>query len=325
MSYYFPHKHTRFTVVPDWLMRRPELGVTAKVVWGKISFYCRYGCHTAVTIDRLATDIACAERTIRRAITELKEAGLIEVQQPGLNQPNEYWMLLHEWMDDLPEDAFSGDEDDVQAGPVKMTTPAYRTGQNDHSGPVDMTGPSLYQQEVLELHTSRGARRAEKAKGSTFGNQEGDQVTDIGAAVEEPPRRRRSEAPPGGVQAASVTPLHKPTSAVGLVAEFHRRLNEVRPNAGATLSKATLGRSIRGWLDSGWDPVVIRKMIDVYFTRRDQVKAAKDPIRRFVFERAELYDTATKKLRETDVTVYTQEATDAWAYQPTAAGQTWGL
>ena len=78
-----------FVQVPMLLMEADDLGAGAKFTYGILLRYhwegMRYPGHAA-TAERFAL----AERTLRRYLSELEDAGVIEVERPGLGETNSY-------------------------------------------------------------------------------------------------------------------------------------------------------------------------------------------------------------------------------------------
>src|SRR5947209_3654985 len=83
----------RFAKVPHVVMRDGRLSQGAKVLYGAIGEYQRQNDCAWPGQRLLAADEGCSERQVRRYLHELKEAGLLVVQQRGLNHTNRYFLL----------------------------------------------------------------------------------------------------------------------------------------------------------------------------------------------------------------------------------------
>jgi len=84
-----------FVQPPMVVLRDPDLSAGAKVAYGALLWYAWRGAdypgQTAV-----AEEFGMSERSIRTYLGELSNRGYVEVQRPGLGQPNTY-VLLSPW------------------------------------------------------------------------------------------------------------------------------------------------------------------------------------------------------------------------------------
>ena len=96
-------------MIPNWLMSRQEIGSSAKLVYARLAQYAGKVGRCFPKQESIAREIGVSERTVRNAIEELEKNGLIIVSQVGLQMPNEYAFLHHEWMD-LSAMDFIGDD-----------------------------------------------------------------------------------------------------------------------------------------------------------------------------------------------------------------------
>jgi GntR family transcriptional regulator len=74
---------TKFTTIPIWILRNPDLSITAKAVYCDLQSYVNLSEDDAVcwpSIRRIARDLATTPPVIVRAIAELVKAGIIEKQ-----------------------------------------------------------------------------------------------------------------------------------------------------------------------------------------------------------------------------------------------------
>jgi hypothetical protein len=81
-----------FTSVPNLVLRSRRLNSTAKVVYGLLLSYAWEKDHTWPGQHLIAAHLDATTRTVRNALTDLKAAGLISVEQRGLRQTNVYWI-----------------------------------------------------------------------------------------------------------------------------------------------------------------------------------------------------------------------------------------
>jgi hypothetical protein len=89
--------------IPDWLVRRTEISVGAKVVYGFLSGntcmpgYPDYRVASDLKMCSIAKAIGVSERSVRNWINELEAAKLVQVQTLGWGRPNLYHFLEHPW------------------------------------------------------------------------------------------------------------------------------------------------------------------------------------------------------------------------------------
>jgi hypothetical protein len=83
----------RFAIVPEALIFDPELNATAVRVYAGLARYVDVAGKAWPGLETLAERIGCNEKTIRRAVTDLKRAKWLEVKRRGLGLPNLY--VLH--------------------------------------------------------------------------------------------------------------------------------------------------------------------------------------------------------------------------------------
>lgn len=82
-----------FTAIPNVILRHPRLSYGAKVTFGVLLSYAWQDNFCWPAQERLAQDLCCSERQVRRFLQELKADGIIEWKQQGLNLPNIYYIL----------------------------------------------------------------------------------------------------------------------------------------------------------------------------------------------------------------------------------------
>lgn len=130
-KYIAPYGKSKGTVVPAWLLSRPEVNISAKIMYGQLVKHAgrgRFFCWPSVST--LARALGMGERTVRRAIEELERHNLIEVSVRH-GHSSVYHFLEHPW---IPVDPGQGD------GP-----PRWGSQRDRHLGqvasPVRTSGP----------------------------------------------------------------------------------------------------------------------------------------------------------------------------------------
>src|SRR5919199_4237426 len=81
-----PNLRTGFTQVPRLILRARGLSNTAKLVYALLLDYAWQQGSCFPGQQQLAADLDTTERTIQRALTELRDYGLIAWQRRGLRQ-----------------------------------------------------------------------------------------------------------------------------------------------------------------------------------------------------------------------------------------------
>lgn len=94
-----PYKMFVGSFLPNWLRKRKEISMVAKVVYARLAQYagedgCCYPKQETI-VDEVGSSIA----SVKRAIKELVIYKLIEIEKRGLTKANVYYFLHHEWMD----------------------------------------------------------------------------------------------------------------------------------------------------------------------------------------------------------------------------------
>ena len=84
--------------IPNWLLERKEISMNAKGVYARL---CQFAGPNGRCYPRRATvakECGMHISSVDRAIRELKEKKLIECVRQGLNRPNFYYFLIHQWI-----------------------------------------------------------------------------------------------------------------------------------------------------------------------------------------------------------------------------------
>ena len=81
-----------FTAIPNVILRHRKLSYGAKVTFGVLLSYAWQDNFCWPAQERLAQDLCCSERQVRRFLQELKTNNIVDWRQQGLNQPNIYYI-----------------------------------------------------------------------------------------------------------------------------------------------------------------------------------------------------------------------------------------
>jgi hypothetical protein len=95
-----PYKMFIGAFVPNWLMERTEISPGAKLAYGRLCQYAGKNGRAFPCQDTFATALGISDRQLRRYLAELEEHSLVSVLCRGLNRPNEYSFLDHQWISD---------------------------------------------------------------------------------------------------------------------------------------------------------------------------------------------------------------------------------
>lgn len=82
-----------FTAIPNIILRHSRLSYGAKVTFGVLLSYAWQDNFCWPAQERLAQDLTCSDRQVRRFLQELKASCIIDWKQQGLNRPNVYYIL----------------------------------------------------------------------------------------------------------------------------------------------------------------------------------------------------------------------------------------
>lgn len=109
--------------VPNWLMRQAYVSPGAKLCYAVLCQHAGADGRCFPRQSTLADELATSIRQVRRYLDELIKHQLIEEVQHGLNTPNDYLFLHHEWMQEfrndrnpLPIKGHSGEDINVRSG-----------------------------------------------------------------------------------------------------------------------------------------------------------------------------------------------------------------
>jgi hypothetical protein len=82
-----------FAAFPTKILRNASVTVGARLTYGLLLSYAWQEDFCFPAQEQLAKDLGMTDRNVRRFLVELKEKGLIDWKQLGLNKPNRYYIL----------------------------------------------------------------------------------------------------------------------------------------------------------------------------------------------------------------------------------------
>lgn len=236
--------------IPEWLMRSSAVSSGAKLTYARL---CRYagkdGAFANPRLEELAEEIAVSKRSVQNYLAELEEAGLIEAEQVGLNQPNRYYFLWSSMID--------GDE----VGVAEVATPEWQTSATQDR--QDPATPSSLRESASES-SSRASRRdvekpakASRKKRPAVDSDEGQERTgSLPDDAEPEPTNLRLLKPRRGWTTTT------------LVESFTRRALAATdvPTSARDTVKGALGTTLKKWQAEGTaTPDEIAKAMETFF------------------------------------------------------------
>ncbi len=79
-----------FTQVPNCILNSTELSFAAKVIYAKLLSYAWHNNRVFPGQDTMAAEIGTSQPTVARAIGELEDQGLLQIQRRGQGKTNLY-------------------------------------------------------------------------------------------------------------------------------------------------------------------------------------------------------------------------------------------
>lgn len=261
--------------LPNWLIRS-AINPGAKILYGRMT---RYAAKTGRCNPRQETLAAAmgglSTRVIRKYLTELQDAGLVQSTQRGLQRSNEYTFLWHAWMDEeLCENNPGWEPPD----------------RNERAAPewAERSAPFLIMSNRTSTNGPRGARstgEAEKPQRKPRGIKA--RADDNDAALDEslhPAFGRRSPQP-------------KLRSGAGLAQQFRLKTSKAFPTPGPQpYSPKRFGEHMLAWQQEGIPAEVIVVMIDLFC--RSKAPPGLPLWRGFLADRQKLYEKARTIVRD---------------------------
>jgi hypothetical protein len=122
--------------VPNWLQCRSEISQGAKLAYARLAQHAGERGDCFPRQSTLAVELGKSERTANEYIRELVKCGLIEVERPGLGQPNRYFFLEHAWIEfGPPRPASSRPDQNNPSAPNRKNSSALET--QEPSAPIN--------------------------------------------------------------------------------------------------------------------------------------------------------------------------------------------
>lgn len=147
-----------FTAIPNAILRHPRLSYGAKVTFGVLLSYAWQDDFCWPAQERLAHDLVCSIRHVRRFLQELKTNGIIDWKQQGLNRPNIYYILPQSRWAAVPQ---SNPERTDLSSPTR-TEPSDRTGMSGH----ERTPMSDKEDSMKNTHINVNVRKGREKRGT---------------------------------------------------------------------------------------------------------------------------------------------------------------
>lgn len=162
MRYINPKRHLEFTAIPDWLMRRSEVSLNAKVCYSRLARYFDESRGYAWPgIQTLADELAMSTRQVDRHLAELKKLRLIQTNRPGHGITNRYYFPDHPWRDDTASAPRKGD---VYVPPDSPDVSYQDTTRLDPSNLANLDPSNLAEHEASNLADKDTSRRDKRKK-----------------------------------------------------------------------------------------------------------------------------------------------------------------
>lgn len=79
-----------FTMVPNFILRHPDLSIGAKMAYAMFLSYAWHNDHCYPGQERLAQDMGMSRPSVSAFINQLEESGFISVERRGLGLTNVY-------------------------------------------------------------------------------------------------------------------------------------------------------------------------------------------------------------------------------------------
>lgn len=83
-----------FTQVPNFILQNSKISIGAKITYAMMLKYAWDDDHCYPGQEKLAADIGTTDRSVRRYLKELEEAGFVDIRQRGLGKVNIYNLNL---------------------------------------------------------------------------------------------------------------------------------------------------------------------------------------------------------------------------------------
>jgi Helix-turn-helix domain len=234
--------------VPEWLERRNNVTSAAKLVYARLGRYMGANNITAwPTQKTLGMAVGLSERTVRDALNELCDAGLLQRDRRGLGKSNLYEFLGHRWMiESLKPEGFRSAREEA-ADPERQELPI-SNGNSRLS----------HRKTVREDSQKKTFRRTDGAPHEQESPALGASPDEQESSVDETPRSK--SAP-------------RPDTAYALAKTWVHAMDQGRVDRGAIVGERAVSGHLAQLMRAGVSADDIRAMIERYAKRPDDYRA----------------------------------------------------
>lgn len=146
-GYINPYRRFYGSIIPNWLLKRSELGAVPKLVYARLSQFAGENGMCWPSYASIAAEIGMSVDHVRRCVRDLADHKLIEIENrtcaEGGNETNIYRFLDHEWMYDNGEEFHRDQGAPSGAGDHRGTAPVTRGVRRGRTPPpAPVTTPS---------------------------------------------------------------------------------------------------------------------------------------------------------------------------------------
>jgi hypothetical protein len=149
-----PWRQFSGAMVPNWLLRRPEVTLGAKLAYARLCQYAGENGECWPSQPTLARELGAGERSCRRWVAELEERKLIAAEElPGVG--TRFRFLWHEWID-AAEGAGAAEGTPANLAGVEDGTPANLAAHPGQNGrpprpiwpptPANLAGKEIHEE-----------------------------------------------------------------------------------------------------------------------------------------------------------------------------------
>ena len=175
--------------VPNWLLRRKELNLCAKLVWGRLYQFCNEEGRAFPKVDTLANELGCSVSGVKKAIAELEAVGLIRVEDHfGTHESSDYYFIWHEWNEEGTKVPQRG----TQKRPRGVHRVSAPNTKETPRGPQSSSSPPYEIESAEETHGRESEESGTRASLSSGSSAEGE---DIRGRSEEHPDTEGRQSP----------------------------------------------------------------------------------------------------------------------------------
>lgn len=113
-----------FVILPRVILETEKISNSAKIVYLKLVDFAFNNIYCYPTVATLAERVKMSEKTVKNAVKELREVGLVKIYKEGYKKSNRYVLMPVEWVDNImgeelkivaEEEQYLKDEEDYKA------------------------------------------------------------------------------------------------------------------------------------------------------------------------------------------------------------------